>query len=172
MARVDGYIQDHKVSSPGEQVNAGQPLVTIYSPDLRSTEQELVNLLNERDRGGSRASLDQVIESSKQRLRQWNVSDQEINALEKSRKARETLVLRSLFTGVIEDVSMKEGMSVKRGDRLIGVIDLSRLWLWADFTRTKSDSCGSDKSRIFRCRRSLARSLELRFVPLIADWTP
>jgi len=134
VARVDGYIQDLKVTSPGQEVNAGEPLVTIYSPDLRSTEQELVNLLNERDRGGgSRASLDQVIESSKQRLRQWNVSDQEINALEKSRKATETLVLRSPFAGVVEDVPMKQGMSVKMGDRLLGVMDLSRLWLWADF---------------------------------------
>src|SRR5215470_8469415 len=133
VARVDGYIQDLKVTSPGEQVNTGEPLLTIYSPDLRSTEQELVNLLNERDRGGSRASLDQVIESGKQRLRQWNVSDQEINALEKSRKAADTLVLRSPFSGVVEDVPMKQGMSVKVGDRLVGVMDLSRLWLWADF---------------------------------------
>src|ERR1700730_2294162 len=134
VARVDGYIQDLKVTSPGEQVNVGDPLVTIYSPDLRSAEKELVNLFNERDRGGpSRGSLDEVIESSKQRLRQWNVSDEEINALEKSRKATDTLVLRSPFTGVVEDVPMKQGMSVKMGDRLVGVMDLSRLWLWADF---------------------------------------
>src|SRR6516165_4855704 len=134
VARVDGYIQDLKVASPGEQVNAGEPLLTIYSPDLRSTEQELVNLLNERDRGSSaRASLDQVIESSKQRLRQWNVGDEEINSLEKNRRAANTLVLRSPFTGVVEDVQVKPGMSIKMGDRLIGVMDLSRLWLWADF---------------------------------------
>jgi Cu(I)/Ag(I) efflux system membrane fusion protein len=134
VARVDGYIQDLKVTSPGEHVNAGEPLVTIYSPDLRSSEQELVNLLNERDRGGSsRASLDQLIESSKQRLRQWNVNDEEINALQRSRKATDTLVLRSPFSGVVEDVPMKKGMSVKMGDRLVGVMDLSRLWLWADF---------------------------------------
>src|SRR5262245_25786546 len=38
VARVDGYIQELKVTSPGEQVNAGEALVTIYSPDLRSTE--------------------------------------------------------------------------------------------------------------------------------------
>jgi Barrel-sandwich domain of CusB or HlyD membrane-fusion len=93
---------------------------------------ELVNLLNERDRAGSwRVSLDDVIESSKQRLRQWNVSDEEINALEKSRKATDTLVLRSPFTGVVEDVPTKQGMSVKMRDRLVGVMDLSRLWLWA-----------------------------------------
>ena len=134
VARVDGYIQDLEVTSPGEQVTVGQPLLTVYSPDLRSTEQELVNLLNERDRGGSsRGSLDPLIESGRQRLRQWNISDEEISALEKSRKATDTLVLRSPFTGVIEDVPMKQGMSVKMGDRLVGVMDLSRLWLWAEF---------------------------------------
>jgi len=120
VARVDGYIQDLKVTSPGEQVNAGEPLVTIYSPDLRSAEKELVNLLNERDRGGSsRASLDQLIESSKQRLRQWNVSDEEINALEKSRKATDTLVLRSPFTGVVEDVPIDRTCRSTAGKSLV-----------------------------------------------------
>ena len=134
VARVDGYIQELKVASPGEQVNAGQPLLSIYSPDLRSSEQELVNLLAERDRGSAmRTSMDLLIESSKQRLRQWNVSNEEINALEKNRRVTDTLVLRSPFTGVVEDVPLKQGMSVKTGDRLIGVIDLSRLWLWAEF---------------------------------------
>src|SRR6516225_4052232 len=89
VARVDGYIQDLKVTSPGQEVNAGEPLVTIYSPDLRSTEQELVNLLNERDRGGSRASLDQVIESSKQRLRQWNVRPEDQRAREEPESCRD-----------------------------------------------------------------------------------
>ena len=134
VARVDGYIQDLKVTSPGERVTAGQPLLTVYSPDLRSTAQELVNLLNERDRGGSsRASLDPLIESGRQRLRQWNVGDEEMNALERNRKATDTLVLRSPFSGVVEEVPIKQGMSVKMGDRLVGVINLSGLWLWADF---------------------------------------
>jgi membrane fusion protein, copper/silver efflux system len=135
VARVDGYVQDLKVTSPGERVAAGQPLLSVYSPDLRSSEQELVNLLNERDRGGSghSNSLDALIESAKQRLRQWNVNQEEIDALEKSRKASDNLVLRSPFDGVVEDVPMKQGMSVKMGDRLVGVINLSGLWLWAQF---------------------------------------
>src|SRR5690349_22110724 len=52
VARVDGYVQELKVRSPGEWVSKGQPLMTVYSPDLRSTEQELVNLLDDRDRAG------------------------------------------------------------------------------------------------------------------------
>jgi Cu(I)/Ag(I) efflux system membrane fusion protein len=132
VARVDGYVQELKVNSPGQQVSQGQPLLTIYSPDLRSTEQELVNLLNDRDRNG-RGSNDQLIEASKMRLKLWNVSDQEIAELEKSRKPSDQLMLRSPFDGVVGDVMVRPGMSVKTGDKLTTVLDLSTLWVWAEF---------------------------------------
>ena len=134
VARVDGYVQELKVSSPGQQVSQGQPLITIYSPDLRSTEQELVNILNDRDRSGaSRASNDQLIESTKRRLKLWNVSDQEIAGLEKNRKPSDQLMLRSPFDGVVNEVMSRPGMSVKMGDKLVSVLDLSNLWVWAEF---------------------------------------
>ena len=134
VARIDGYVQELKVSSPGEHVSQGQPLITIYSPDLHSTEQELVNILNDRDRNGaSRASNDQLIESSKRRLKLWNVSDQEIVELEKSRKPSDQLVLRSPFDGVVNEVMSRPGMNVKTGEKLVSVLDLSNLWVWAEF---------------------------------------
>jgi membrane fusion protein, copper/silver efflux system len=134
VARVEGYVQELKVSSPGEHVSMGQPLVTIYSPDLRSTEQELVNILNDRARSGtSRASNDQLIEASRRRLKLWNVSDQEIAELEKSRKPSDQLVLRSPFDGVVNEVMSRPGMNVKTGDKLVSVLDLSNLWVWAEF---------------------------------------
>jgi RND family efflux transporter MFP subunit len=134
VARVDGYVQELKVTSPGEEVLQSQPLLTIYSPDLRSTEQELINLLNDRDRGGAtRASNDQLIEASKRRLKLWNVSDQEIAELEKSRKPSDQLMLRSPFDGVVNEVMARPGMNVKMGDKLVSVLDLSNLWVWAEF---------------------------------------
>jgi RND family efflux transporter MFP subunit len=134
VARVDGYVQELKVSSPGELVSRGQPLMTIYSPDLRSTEQELVNILNDRDRSAtSRVSNDQLIEASKRRLKLWNVSDQEIAELEKSRKPSDQLILRSPFDGVVSEVMTGPGMNVKMGDKLASVLDLSSLWVWAEF---------------------------------------
>jgi membrane fusion protein, copper/silver efflux system len=134
VARVDGYVQELKVSSPGQDVSQGQPLITIYSPDLRSTEQELVNILNDRDHGGtSRVSNDQMIEAAKRRLKLWNVSEQEIAELEKSRKPSDQLVLRSPFDGVVGEVMSRPGMNVKTGDKLVNVLDLSNLWVWAEF---------------------------------------
>src|SRR5258708_504411 len=134
VARVDGYVQELKVNSPGQQVSQGQPLITIYSPDLRSTEQELVNILNDRDRSGaSRASNDQLIDATKRRLKLWNVSDQEIADLEKNRKPSDQLVLRSPFDGVVNEVMGRPGMNLKMGDKLVSVLDLSNLWVWAEF---------------------------------------
>src|SRR5258708_28331800 len=91
-------------------------------------------MLNDRDRGGTRrVSNDEMIEATKRRLKVWNVSDQEIAELEKSRKPSDQLVLRSPFDGVVGEVISRPGMNVKMGDKLVSVLDLSNLWVWAEF---------------------------------------
>jgi membrane fusion protein, copper/silver efflux system len=132
VARVDGYVQELKVNSPGQQVSQDQPLLAIYSPDLRSSEQELVNLLKDRS-GANRLPNDELINASKERLRLWSVSDQEIAELEKNRQPSDQLILRSPFAGVVNEVMTRPGMSVKAGDKLVSVLDLSNLWIWAEF---------------------------------------
>ena len=127
VARVDGYLDKLAVSSPGQMVKKGEALLTIYSPDLLATEQELLEML--RTSGNS----DRLVESAKRRLKLWNVSDEEIDQLLKARKASEFLTLRSPFDGIVQNVSVKPGMSVKVGDRLMGLVDLSAVWLWAEF---------------------------------------
>ena len=127
VARVDGYVDKLAVSSPGQMVEKGEALLTIYSPDLLATEQELLEML--RTSGGS----DRLVESAKRRLKLWNVSDEDIDQLLKTRKASEFLTLRSPFDGIVQNVPVKPGMSVKVGDRLMGLVDLSAVWLWAEF---------------------------------------
>jgi membrane fusion protein, copper/silver efflux system len=135
VARVDGYVQDLKVSSPGQNVTQGQPLLLIYSPDLKSTEEELVKLLNGRERatGMGREAVDPLIQAAEARLRQWNIGQTEIAQLENTRQASATLILRSPFNGVVNQVMAQPGANVKTGDKLIEVLDLSTLWVWAEF---------------------------------------
>jgi RND family efflux transporter MFP subunit len=127
VARVDGYVDKLAVSSPGQMVKRGEALLTIYSPDLLATEQELLEMLR------TSGTADRLVESAKKRLKLWNVSDEDIDQLLKSRKASEFLTLRSPFDGIVGNVSVKPGMSVKAGDRLMGLADLSAVWLWAEF---------------------------------------
>jgi membrane fusion protein, copper/silver efflux system len=127
VARVEGYVDKLAVSSPGQMVKKGEALLTIYSPDLLATEQELLEM--QRTSGSS----DRLVESAKRRLKLWNVSDEDIDQLLTSRKASEFLTLRSPFDGIVRNVSAKPGMSVKVGDRLMTLVDLSAVWLWAEF---------------------------------------
>jgi len=136
VARVDGYVQKLFVTSPGQLVAKDQALISIYSPDLLTTEREFVMLLRMRDEAPSkeaRETPESLIASAKIRLKQWNVTDGQIAELEKTRKPGENLTLRSPFRGVIQEVAVQQGANVKTGDRLVDVADLSSVWVWADF---------------------------------------
>ena len=132
VARTDGYVQKLYITSPGQVVEKGQDLLQVYSPDLATSEQELIKLLDNRDHGASR-DMDQLIHSAKQRLRQWNLTEQQIDELEKNRIPSEYLTLVSPFRGVVEDVPVDQGARFSMGQKLISVTDLSWVWVWAEF---------------------------------------
>ena len=134
VTRLDGYIEELQVTSPGEHVTKGQPLMTIYSPDLRAPEQELVSLLKVQTNSGTgQASMDQLLFLARHRLQQLNVDPNDISELERTGQPTDLLVLHSPFEGVVSEAPMKVGMSVKRGDHLMTLLNLSSMWLWATF---------------------------------------
>ena len=136
VARVDGYVQQMFVTSPGEVVEKGAPLLSIYSPDLLTTEREFVMLLRMRDeakRADTRRGPERLIAAARSRLEQWNVTPEQIGKLEQDRTPNETLTLRSPFRGVVQEVPAHQGVSVKVGDHLVDIADLSVVWVWAEF---------------------------------------
>jgi len=136
VSRVDGYVQKLDVTAPGELVEKDAPLLSIYSPDLLTSEGEFVELLRMRDQAKSkdaRETPQHLIESAKRRLRLWNVTEEQIAELEKTRNASDTLTLLSPFRGVVQSVPIEQGKSVKVGDMLVEVADLSVVWVWAEF---------------------------------------
>lgn len=134
VARVDGYIEGLQVSSSGARVTAGQPLMTIDSQDLRAPQQDFINLLAAQSGGTAPpASMESLIYLARRRLQLLNVADSDISELERTRKPTDQLVLRSPCDGVVSEAPMKVGMGVKPGDKLMSILNLSRLWLWANF---------------------------------------
>src|SRR5205807_2192686 len=94
VSRVDGYVQKLDVKSPGEIVEKDAPLLSIYSPDLLTSECEFVELLRMRDEAktkDARETPERLIESAKRRLRLWNVTDAQIDELQRTRKSQENL---------------------------------------------------------------------------------
>ena len=136
VARVDGYVQELFVLSAGQLVDKDAPLMSIYSPDLLTTERELVMLLRMRDEAKSkdaRATPERLIAAAESRLRQWNITDQQIAEIEQKRQPSESLTLRSPFRGVVQEVRARQGANIKVGDQLVDIADLSVVWVSAEF---------------------------------------
>jgi len=139
VARVDGYVHTLDVAAPGDRVEKGQVLMDLYSPDLVATENEYVDLLRMREHGrrdqsaSTMETAERLLTGARARLRQWNISDAQIAAVEKAGKAEEYLPLNSPFTGVVEEVAVHQGRHVSVGDHLIDMVDLSSVWVWAEF---------------------------------------
>jgi len=137
VTRVDGYVEKLFVSSKGELVEKGLPVVTIYSPDLLTTQREFLDLLRARDEAKASSaiweSMDKLIEAAKGRLRLWNITDTQLQELEKDRKPNVYVTLFAPVRGLVQNIQINQGQKVMGGDRLVTVDDLSLVWVWAEF---------------------------------------
>ena len=139
VSRVDGYVQKLFVFSRGEVVEKDAPLLTIYSPDLLTTQNEFVDVLKTRDANTNKTdkvvqeTMDRLVDAAGRRLRLWNITDDQIAELERSRKPQETLTLKSPFRGIVQELAVDQGRRVMTGDRLVDIADLSLVWVWAQF---------------------------------------
>lgn len=137
--RVAGYVQKIFVASPGQVVDKDSPLLSLYSPELLTTENEFMDLLRTRDEADTNGnsvlaqSTDSLIESAKERLRLWNITDNQIAELEKSRKPVEDITLASPIHGIVQNLDAAQGAQVMPGEKLVSVTDLSVVWVWAQF---------------------------------------
>ena len=136
VSRVDGYVQKLDVKSPGEIVEKDAPLLSIYSPDLLTSERAFIELLHMRDQAKSkdaRETPERLIQSARRRLQLWNVTNEQIAELEKTRNPQQNLTLLSPFRGVVQSVPVEQGKGVGIGNMLVEVADLSVVWVWAEF---------------------------------------
>ena len=138
VARAGGYVQELGVSAPGEIVKKGQVLMTLYSPELLTTQRELIDLLRMRDNApkGSlsvHGDAQSLIESAKRRLRLWNITDEQVAKIEQSRHAEESLPILAKMDGIVQTLPVTQGMTIAPGNTLVDVADLSVVWVWGEF---------------------------------------
>lgn len=136
--KVGGWIEDLYVDFTGRHVETGEPLLTIYSPELVSTQEEYLLALNAREQW-SKSPFPNVsgggnllAESARRRLKLWDISDAQIKALEQNRQVQKTLTLYSPFSGVVLEKMVNRGMYIMPGATLYRIADLSVVWLIAD----------------------------------------
>jgi len=136
--KVGGWIEDLFVDFTGKFVNQGDPLLTIYSPELVSTQEEYLLAIQARKSLSKSpfpevaSSGDSLAESAKRRLKLWDITDDQIKILEETGQAKKTLTLYSPFSGFVLEKMATKGMSIMPGMALFKLADLSVVWLLAD----------------------------------------
>ncbi len=132
-ARVMGYVEKLKVNTTGALVKKGQSLLELYSPDLVSAQEEYLTALHysKSTAENSGTGSNDLVESSRRRLLNWGISENEIQVLEKQDKARNTLSILSPATGVVLEKMVVEGQNIMAGMLLYRIADLSRVWVVA-----------------------------------------
>ncbi|MFQ5739986.1 MAG: efflux RND transporter periplasmic adaptor subunit [Acidobacteriota bacterium] len=138
--KYEGWIEKAYVNYVGEPVRKGQKLFEIYSPQLVTTQKEYLQAVSYAERLGHSNFPDiadrarSLLDSSRQRLGYWDISDEQITELEKSGQVRRTLTVVSPVSGlVVEKMDQAlEGMHVKAGMNLYKIVDLSTIWVEAE----------------------------------------
>lgn len=134
--RVAGWVTDLAVNYTGQFVRAGEPLLTIYSPELAATQAEYRLARRTQARVGQsamepiRVGADAQVQAATERLRRLNVSDEQIEALEHTEPRSETTLVAPM-TGVVTKKMALQGAYATPEMPLYEIADLSRVWVYA-----------------------------------------
>ena len=137
-SKIEGWIEKVYVNSNGSLVKKGQPLFSIYSPELVATQQEyLLAVKAERSLKESEfidvsSGASALRESAYRRLKLWDVSDQQIKKLEETGKTMTSITFYSPTSGYVLTKNVFDKMRIDYQTEAYSIADLSTIWLMAD----------------------------------------
>jgi RND family efflux transporter MFP subunit len=135
--RFSGFVEKVFADATYQYVRKGQPLLTVYSPDLVATEREyLVAKQNQAKVANSTvpgvaSSAASVLDATMERLKQWGVPDKEIARLQATGQAQQELEVDSPISGYITERNALPSVAVQPEMRLYTIADLSTVWVQA-----------------------------------------
>lgn len=137
--RFSGYVQKVFADATYQYVRKEQPLFTIYSPDLAATEREyLIAKQNQQHVANSTVpgvalSATALLDAAAERLKQWGVSQREIERLESTGQVQQELEVDSTVSGYITERNALPNLTVQPETHLYTIADLSTVWVLAQF---------------------------------------
>lgn len=137
-SKSEGWVEKLYVNYTGKLVEKGQPLFTIYSPDLLATQQEYLLAVKAQERLAAssipevRSGATSLVEASKKRLALWDISEKQIRDLGERGEPQRTLTLYAPHSGFVIKKDIFEGMRVMPDRELYAIADLSTVWVNVD----------------------------------------
>lgn len=121
--KFEGWIEKLFVNATGQSVHRGDALMEVYAPELVVAEREYLL---------ARSATAQLAGASLQRLKNWDIPDDQLKQLQRTGAVTRTLTLRAPADGIVLEKTAVEGMRFMPGDPLYRIADLSKVWLIAD----------------------------------------
>lgn len=118
----DGRIERLNVNYEGQKVNRGQLLATIYAPNLVAAQQELLTTASLKE------SQPELYKAVRNKLKNWKLSDNQIDAIESSGNVRDNFPVYATVSGTVSEVMAREGDYVKQGQPILKVSNLNSVW--------------------------------------------
>ena len=123
---IAGRIEKMYVQSEGDFVRKGQKIALIYSPDLVTAQNELLQAMYIKD------AQPELYRAVRQKLKYWKLTDRQINQIENSQKVIPNMPVYADYAGYISEIKANEGTHLKEGGALYKITDLSTVWIVAD----------------------------------------
>lgn len=136
--RVEGWAEKVFVNFTGEFVKRGQPLLTIYSPELLASQQELLLAKRARDQmaanpmASAAQSGSALFDAARRRLELWNLSPAQIQQVIETGEPVRSVTLHSPASGYVLERQVFPNQRVTPDSELYTIVDLSRVWIMAD----------------------------------------
>lgn len=137
-AKVSGWIEKLYVNKTDLMVHPDEPLLEIYSPDLVATQQEyLLSIKNLEQVKNSpypdvKKSADALVQAARQRLKYWDISDEQIKRLEQDGTITRTMTIYAPAHGGVTEKMVVQGQKIEAGEPLFRIIDHSVVWVYGE----------------------------------------
>jgi Cu(I)/Ag(I) efflux system membrane fusion protein/cobalt-zinc-cadmium efflux system membrane fusion protein len=122
--RFSGWVEEIYVNFNGESVKKADPLFRVYSPELIRAQEEYISALRNRSISGS-----SIGESAKRRLLNYGLSKAFIEKLKINKKAEDSILIRAMASGIIQDKNILNGGFFSSGKSLMKIMDISSVWV-------------------------------------------
>ena len=136
--RVEGWIDQVYVNFTGKAVDKGQPLLTLYSPNLLATQEEFLLALKSQDLmkastlEGALAQSNSLLAATRRRLQLWDLGDEQIDEIARTRQPVTNITVYSPVSGYVTARNAFPKQRISPDTELYTITDLSRVWVMAD----------------------------------------
>ena len=136
--KIAGWVEKLHVDYTGQFVKKGEPMLEIYSPELVAAQEEYLTALDYHLRLEASAAEDAIggardlLKAAVQRLSYWDITDQQIAELERTRKVKRRMTVYSPQEGIVVHKAVFDGAHINSGQHLYRIAELSQVWIYAD----------------------------------------